>query len=156
MKHVMIDLETLDTEISPHVLSVGACTFVPDIGRLGEEFYAMTGQEGQAGRTFSYDTVKWWIERSDHARREVFQSPSPIPLPAALMELAKWCQALGIEYFWANDPDFDISILRHMPGAASLNRRRGSSPATRGAACAPSVIWHGATSGPRGPSGRRA
>lgn len=118
MRHVMIDLETLDTEITTHVLSIGACVFDPVIRELGPTFYGICDGH-QPGRTISRDTVSWWMDQPPATRREVFWdprvgNPRAVPLPQALIDLDGWCST-NMEkpgFFWANDPDFDIAILK--------------------------------------------
>ncbi len=39
MKHIMLDLETLDTTSSAVVISIGAVAFDPETNALGDKFY---------------------------------------------------------------------------------------------------------------------
>lgn len=120
MRHVMIDLETLDTKPSAHVLAIGAVCFDPDavVGQacLGEEFYLrVTGE--QPGRTISVGTVAWWARQPEAARLEVFdEEREGVGLTVAVARFGTWLlerTGEGLTYFWANDPDFDVAILRH-------------------------------------------
>ncbi len=121
MQNVMIDLETLDTRPSTYVLSIGACVFGDDGVDTADTFYtSITGE--QVGRTMSRSTVQWWLTHptvSDEART-VFTDPSAVKLPDALRSFHTWLLRRAGTHVWANDPDFDCSILQH-----ALNGVRG-------------------------------
>lgn len=72
MNHIMVDIETLDTQQSAVVLSIGAVVFDPHSKALGETFYVeftddLASQQIK-GRTISADTVRWWMMQSDAAK----------------------------------------------------------------------------------------
>lgn len=124
MNHVMVDLETLDTETTAHVLSIGAATFDPEGGALGDTFYAVMTLSPQESRTISVSTAAWWANQPAAAREEVFGphdahgrasgNPDGLDLYAAVSHLVGWIRQRqpALRYFWANDPDFDLAILR--------------------------------------------
>ncbi|MCV5360349.1 3'-5' exoribonuclease, partial [Escherichia coli] len=39
MKHLMIDLETMDNKPTSAIASIGAVFFDPETGEMGEQFY---------------------------------------------------------------------------------------------------------------------
>ena len=72
MNHIMVDIETLDTQQSAVVLSIGAVVFDPHSKALGETFYVEFTDDLELqqskGRTISADTVRWWMMQSDAAK----------------------------------------------------------------------------------------
>lgn len=122
MKHVMIDLETLDTETTAHVLSIGAVLFDPDTGTVGDlgddtAFYTVVNLKPQPGRTISASTVEWWTRQSAAAQDEVFRNPLADALAVAVLNLNVWlaneiASPRQLTYFWACDPGFDLAILK--------------------------------------------
>lgn len=70
MKRVMVDLETAATDPKAIVISIGAVYFDPATG-LGEKFYQELTWDDQfkAGRTCNPDTVSWWTQQSEEARK---------------------------------------------------------------------------------------
>lgn len=111
--HVMVDLETLATTIDAHVLTLGACVFDPLTGKLGESFYARLSPDGQR-RRIDYSTVLWWMEQSPEARAEVF-APDGRHLPSRVYaDFTDWICAVGASRLWAQDPDFDIAIVKDL------------------------------------------
>ena len=72
MNHIMVDIETLDTQQSAVVLSIGAVVFDPHSKALGETFYVEFTDDLESqqtkGRTISADTVRWWMMQSDAAK----------------------------------------------------------------------------------------
>lgn len=129
MEHVMIDLETLDTTDSSYILSIGAVLFDPDAGIVdGGHFYTAVQGE-QPGRTMSRSTVQWWMNdpRVSSAARTVFTDQTAKQLRAVLEGLLSWLRVgnasghhLAPLFYWANDPDFDVSILKHACAQHSL------------------------------------
>lgn len=111
MKHVMIDLETMDTKPSTVILSIGAVKFDPLTGLLGEKYYETVSSDNQFlfHRTVSESTMKWWEEQDEEVRKEAFSGQKS--LSGVLHEFATWlgdgCKV------WGNGATFDISILEH-------------------------------------------
>jgi len=106
--HIMVDIETLDTEESAVILSIGACAISPN--RYRPTFYDEISIQHQLdmGRTKSESTVTWWATQ-----------PSP-PLNGSfilsdiLIEFGKWIAACSAEpIIWAKGIDFDTKILAH-------------------------------------------
>ena len=124
--HLMLDIETLDTQPSALVLSAGWAWFnenrVISSGVVSFDHHL----QQRTGRTTSIDTVRWWKEQAE-----------PLPdsrhgfdvrmLDGELWRTnpRRWANtpsAEGMEdvLVWANSPSFDCVILRHW--AASLQR----------------------------------
>jgi hypothetical protein len=120
--HIMVDIETLDTEQSAVVLSIGAVAFDPVTGLLGEKFYVemtddLTTQQ-KLGRTISADTVKWWISQGALAKQVFTEDPkvenNRMPTTHALIEFDRFIERCGggknIQ-LWGNGSDFDNVII---------------------------------------------
>ena len=121
MKHIMLDLETLDTTSSAVVISIGAVAFDPETSGLGDKFYVETTEDTAAqqarGRTISGDTVRWWMQQDVLAKR-VFSVPPPdgverVNTFEALSRFGLFVAANGdldVE-LWGNGADFDNVII---------------------------------------------
>ncbi len=122
MKHIMLDLETLDTATSAVVISIGAVAFDPETNALGDTCYLELTEDIAAqqarGRTISGDTVRWWMQQDVLAKR-VFSVP-----PAEDVERVSTVEALSrfnlfvadnggrdAAVMWGNGADFDNAIL---------------------------------------------
>lgn len=114
----MIDIETLDTEVSAAIVSIAAITFNPRGESIEHEetFRTTIDQRSNRvhGRTVSDATVAWWEAQSPEARNATFKGPHD-ELSSALRKFTKWINCLrpGCTRVWAKDPDFDVNILRH-------------------------------------------
>lgn len=113
--NLMIDIETLGTRPNAPILSIGAAFFAPGTGEIGPTFYrAIDPANAFLFGVPDGDTFKWWMGQADAARRDV-TSGSAL-LADALTDLSKFgsgvCQWKDVEV-WANDPDFDVTILTY-------------------------------------------
>lgn len=110
MNKVMIDLETYDTKPTAKIISIGAVLFDPEFNKIDLEntFYIELDTKLQTARTESPDTVEWWNEQSDEARKALNGKKS---LAMGLLKLSKWlpkdCKP------WGNGATFDITILEN-------------------------------------------
>lgn len=117
-RHLMVDIETLDTEITAVILAIGAVAFNPNIppheGTSEHEFSCTINKKHQHGRTISDDTVAWWDQQSLEAREAVFGGPHE-HLVTALRNFTAWINELRptCTRIWAKSPDFDCAILRN-------------------------------------------
>lgn len=118
MKHIMIDLETLGTGVDAVFIAIGAIYFDPDTGELGDEFYENIDWQSSLnqGRTMTADTIKWWFQQSNEARRAVVKNGAP--LIRVLKTFDHFCG--NYPMVWGNGSTFDISILEH--AYTQLNR----------------------------------
>lgn len=120
--HIMLDLETLDTEKSAVVLSIGAVAFDPHTNATGERFYVELTDDllmqQRAGRTISANTVKWWLQQDVLARR-VFATPPAEGVSRSttydgLVLFGGFVERNGGHdgaKIWGNGADFDNAIL---------------------------------------------
>ena len=113
--HAMIDIETLDTQPSSVVLSVGAVKFDP-FG--GQEPFAKTlwrpsvDEQLLAGRTTSESTLEWWSRQEEHIRESTFTEQGRVDLSVFFKDLNKFL--VGVDKVWCQGPQFDMVILEDL------------------------------------------
>lgn len=118
--HVMIDLETLDTQSTAVVVAIGIVAFTMK-GAIPGSFYCRLNIDDQlvSGRTVSGSTLSWWIAQSDEARKQNFSGPA-----AKLIEGLRMCsdfiQHVDPEGVWGNGASFDNAILSSLFQSQSL------------------------------------
>lgn len=114
MKHVMIDLETIGNDHNGLFTTIGACTFDPDTGEIGKQFYESINWESAlaAGCTVTPDTIKWWMTQSEEARAEIVKTG--INIDSALHLFKEWLPDNAV--VWGNGPIFDIVKLESAYG----------------------------------------
>jgi len=120
-KHLMLDLETLDTRPSTVVLSIGAIAFDPQTGWMDEyqggglELFPRVDEQLEAGRTISWDTMSWWLQQSEEARKAVAKPPRPrIGVENCLETFRDYCKRMGTTLVWSNGAAFDVVIMEHL------------------------------------------
>ena len=109
MCDVMIDLETMGTQPGSAIIALGAVTF--DLSGVKEVFYTNISLKScmSEGLTVDADTVLWWMQQSDDARKALIDNPRP--LRQALALFADWYKSVGGLYLWGNGSDFDNILL---------------------------------------------
>jgi len=115
-RHMMIDIETLDTAVTAAILAIGAVVFNPR-GEILEDTFHVTisaDENEKHGRTVSRSTVAWWHQQDQEAQDAVFKGPH-VPLNLALANFAQWVNRMvpTCTRVWAKSPDFDCNILIH-------------------------------------------
>ena len=130
MKHVMLDLETMDNSPTSAIIAIGAATFgygTQDTRLTSETklcwtvdenntFYARVSLQSciDKGLTVNGGTIAWWMKQEDAARAEFYKNEDTAnPLPLALMDLSDWFTESNGHYPWGNGSDFDNAILNH-------------------------------------------
>lgn len=109
--HIMIDLETLATTADAVILSIGAVKFNLDGVISDEAFYCVCDLHSQNDRYISPDTLTWWIDQGENAKR-VFSEPNKLSIHEALQALEAWVDRDDY-LLWSNGADFDIPIINH-------------------------------------------
>jgi len=116
MKHFMIDIETLDTENTAAVISIGAVVFDPESQEVEDRTFHVNIKFEEALKygTFSESTVAFW-ERQPKAATATLFDPEPITLREALIEFEKYVKSWKPKpkFIWGNSPAFDVAILRY-------------------------------------------
>lgn len=113
---VMFDIETLDTERTAVVVSIGACRFNP-IDKLdpAEDRMALLldmDAQSAVGRTISIGTLSWWMLQTDEARRWNFSKHNRYDVDLALRAFSAFCR--GADQFWCRGTNFDPILLEDL------------------------------------------
>ena len=117
MKEVMIDIETLSTKNNAVILTIGAIKFdrKDDIIELKdmEKFYYRIEIDSckKLGMDIDEDTLKWWESQEEDAKFEALLNEDRKPIKIVLTKLSIFLR--GVQYFWANSPNFDFIILEN-------------------------------------------
>lgn len=117
-RHMMVDIETLDTAVSAAIVAIGAVTFDPRGDGITKEdlFHCTIDTKSNVahGRTVSEATMNWWEIQSEEAKKAVFDGPHT-ELSTAIRQFCQWINSLQptCTRIWAKDPDFDIMILKN-------------------------------------------
>lgn len=110
MKSVMIDIETLSTRPDACVISFGLAAF-DDSGVFATEGCVIRAEEWNGHMDPA--TVRWWFTQSEQARAAVV---APAAGARSALGAANTLGAFLVDYgndeLWANDPDFDVVIIR--------------------------------------------
>jgi hypothetical protein len=117
MNDIMIDLETLDTEPTSVIISVGACLFDIEKKTIPSTFYmaAEIQEQMNQGRTMSADTIKFWMNQNA-AAQHVFNEKAK-PMAEVLKTFVFWLNSVGNKKdrkVWGNGSTFDISIMENL------------------------------------------
>lgn len=127
---IMVDIETMDTEPTAAVLSIGAVIFDPFYGDTQETirgnntrcFYTAISLESNIalGRTMSPSTVLWWMQQTK-AAQDAFLAESRANLSTALNKFLQFVagQSPTPDRVWAKGPDFDCVTLQSAMKSAS-------------------------------------
>lgn len=111
--HVMVDLETMGNNPYSAIVSIGAVEFNLDTGEIGEKFYQTVSLQSclDAGLIVNADTIMWWMQQSDDARKEL--STNCVDLAVALQKFSQFMFQCEGEYcqVWGNSARFDLGIL---------------------------------------------
>lgn len=117
MKDVMVDLETLGTQASSAVVTIGAVYFDPDSGELGEEFVMRCtdlNEQVRCGRVIDADTLLWWLDQSKLAQEQTFKGGLADTTVRVLSSFAGFLDLHGSRdevLLWGNGASFDNTIL---------------------------------------------
>lgn len=128
MKHIMLDIETLDTCTTAVVVSIGAVAFNPGGGELGERLYiplARTiNEQLQIGRTINGHTLQWWMKQSPEAQAALSDNSGEPTVGRALTLFSEFViRSGGSEAkIWGYGADFDNMIVGSLYGAAGVER----------------------------------
>jgi len=108
-KNIMIDLETMGTNSFTPIISIGAVYF--DEYGIGEKFYTKVSLDSclNCGMKIDADSVIWWLQQSDEARKEFKYNSQDRCIQDALAMFKDFYKEDS--YVWGNGADFDIVIL---------------------------------------------
>lgn len=116
--HFMLDLETLDTKPSAHILELALICFCPFTGRVNEVLsrHVRFGLSRQAGATISPLTMRWWVETNEQYFNELltYVCESDEQLSNILVDLnllLSNVRVQGSEVRVWNTGSFDVDIV---------------------------------------------
>ncbi len=126
MNHLMLDLETLDTENTAVFPSFAAVQFDIETGEIGEAFYQKVTLKSalDAGLTIGADTIKWWMSQDLSTRLKMFDEAEHI-----ITALTRFSDFFLINIqrqfadpikIWGNSASFDCGILKNGYRATKL------------------------------------
>jgi 3' exoribonuclease, RNase T-like len=108
-KHLMLDIETMDSSPTSAVIAIGARIFTLEGPGKGFEVFIDPGVAIHFG-TVSPDTMDWWSKQP--ARELVFGGRTDPA--AAVHKFIQFVQEHNPDTVWANSPSFDCIIMRHL------------------------------------------
>ena len=112
--HVMLDLETLDTEPRGQILTIGAVKFNPfKLAEPFDDFYYRFELDEQTAneRSISESTMDWWSKQDDAIINEAFGDHNRHGVNSILRALKKY--TVGADRVWSQG-NMDIVMLEDM------------------------------------------
>lgn len=114
VRHLMLDMETLDTLPSTVILTMGAVIFDPrSMGIIDSIDLRPTidEQTDMYNRTISESTMQWWSQQSPEAINEAMGDQDRVSYREAMEKLYKF--AWNCDRVWSNGSVFDIIVAEH-------------------------------------------
>lgn len=121
MKAFVLDIETLDTAETAHILSIGlVCVDLNKLEITGE-FYCPVADVDQEDRTLSDSTIEWWESQEDQNPQAYLEAihrrKGARSLTLALSDMSAWMAAhvpeIRDRQLFGNGPEFDNKIIEH-------------------------------------------
>lgn len=132
---LMLDLETLGTDMGAPVVTIGACLFDPYSCDSGEALLKRSmmvridvSDAIKYATHIDGGTIRWWFEQKDAAIKALVGDDA-VSVQEALTKLTRFCHERGAFvnqeffdglsnlpkacWFWAKDPDFDMRLMQH-------------------------------------------
>lgn len=111
--NLMIDIESFGNKSKGALVSIGAVEFDMKTGEIGKVFYEKCSLQSSidAGLNVNGDTINWWMNQSDEARKEVTSGNQS--LSKLLWKFTEFVQSLkpsDLEV-WGNSNRFDMGLL---------------------------------------------
>ena len=117
-RHIIVDLETLDTQPSAVILTAALVAVEiteTECITLGSWYRRIEWWDDglcQEGRSDSDDTWDWWAKQGSTAQHEAINNIDRVGLGLAMHSLNTWLQ-LNPYPIWGNGSDFDNAVLQH-------------------------------------------
>lgn len=115
---ISIDIETLSLTNQALILSVGACVFDINTGKVKNSFYVSFEHKPTLIARFdvSQSTVDWWAKQSAEAhlaleKNRVDAENALRQLIAWIHQMSRYERSANNNRIWANDPQFDLANL---------------------------------------------
>jgi len=113
--HAMIDIETLGTEPSSVIMSVGGVKFDPytsDVPHDGKHWMLDVDAQTDAGRDVNDSTLEWWAKQEQSIQDRAFSTEGRTSLQEFMPDLNKWL--VGCHTIWCQGPQFDMVMLENL------------------------------------------
>ena len=111
--HLMVDIEAMGNESCSVICSIGAVEFNIKTGEIGRKFYVKVSIQSclDLGLKVNGETIEWWMNQSDEARKEV--TTETLNIGDALYKFRLFLQDIGTENLclWGNSVRFDMGLL---------------------------------------------
>jgi len=121
---LMLDLETMGTEMDAVIVQIGACYFERSFGHILGEFLINVDMNSciDWGLSISPSTVWWWKKQSKEAQ-DALKTPEPVKLEDAVEAFRAFTQEndSGHNCFLWCHPNFDEPILKNAFNACGTN-----------------------------------
>lgn len=117
--HLMLDIETMGNKSNSAIISIGAVEFDIETGKTGREFYRNVSLKSSIdlGLNVDADTVMWWMNQSDEARKSLTNEKA-ISINKALVDFREFCTK---EYqIWGNSARFDLGLMQDAYNKADI------------------------------------
>lgn len=118
MKNFMLDLETMGTGPTAAICAIGVVRFDLETEKIDAEYYGVVDlvSSVKAGGVIDAQTVQWWMNQSEEARR-IFVKDVPRQSEETILREFKWFTHENDpnwkeSILWGNGSDFDNVILR--------------------------------------------
>ena len=108
----MLDLETMGSGSTAAIVAIGAVAFDTDIR---SKFYARIhlASSIETGGRVDANTVLWWLQQSDAARKELYTAVEGNTARKACLNFTAWYANCNGGAVWGNGATFDNVILRN-------------------------------------------
>jgi len=116
MMHILIDTETLSTRINCVITQIGWCAFDPaSEGVMWHESKCpdVPNQIHVLGRAIDWETLQWWLQQEEDARKAMWQARPDCMLNEFLSSFAHQYNWKDVEGVWSHGLGFDVSILEY-------------------------------------------
>lgn len=104
--HVMLDIEVLSKKPGGAIIEIGAVTFDPKLGLLGNSFHRLVAPADTAIADLS--TIDWHREQGTWPRDPSIPAD---PLATVLTDFREWAISTGAEHFWSWGSTYDFPHL---------------------------------------------
>ena len=111
----MIDIETLDTEDTAVILSIGVCKFNPytsEQPHTRQLWLPSLEEQFKLDRTASESTLEWWSKQDPEILERALSEVGRQSCVTVAKEINKYF--VGVDEIWAQGVLFDINIIANL------------------------------------------
>lgn len=110
-RHIMIDLETMDTKPTSAITAIGAVAFTLEEGIIEPHFYQKVDLQSsiEVGLTVNGNTIEWWLGQGEEARAEMMKPG--LHITHSLFNFFNWYKTVEGCEVWGNGSSFDNPIM---------------------------------------------